>query len=305
MTRHTAGTLMVVTSAAGFATLAIFVKYAYAAGVSTVTMLTVRFILAALALWMVIELRKIPAAIDKKLAIKLFLMGTFGYGTMSMLFASALQYLPASLAAMLLYAYPALVSVITFAIGDEVLNWIKGIALTICFTGLFLVLGVSFDNIDMLGVILGLGSALVYSCYIVIGNRVLKSVDSLVATTYVCSSCGVTLLVVGWACGLQSLNFAPSGWAALLGMAVLGTIVGILGFFAGMSRIGAANASIVSTLEPVITVILSAFLLAENLTLIQILGGVLIMSGVIVLQLWNKGRAQSSELAANENLPQL
>ena len=59
-----------------------------------------------------------------------------------------------------------------------------------------------------------------------------------------------------------------------------------MGFFAGMSRVGATNASIISTLEPVITVLLSVALLNENITPLQIGGGVLILVGILILQLW-------------------
>lgn len=301
MTQRTSGTLMVLASAAGFATLAIFVKYAYAAGVTTVTMLTGRFLLAALALWAIVIARKIPIVTDKKVVIKLCLMGIFGYCVMSMMFALSLYYLPASLSAMLLYAYPAIVTIIAFAIGDEIFSWNKGIALVMCFVGLFLVLGVSFGEIQPIGIMLSLGAALVYSVYIVVGNRVLKSINSLLATTYVCSAAGIALLVAGWAAGYQSLDFDPHGWVDILGMALLGSIVGILGFFAGMSRIGAANASIISTTEPVITVILSVLLLAETLTLVQVAGGLLIMAGIIVLQVWAKDPAPCIE---NEQLAQ-
>ncbi|MPM76774.1 hypothetical protein SDC9_123773 [bioreactor metagenome] len=164
-----------------------------------------------------------------------------------------------------------------------------------CFVGLFLVLGVSFGGVQPIGIMLGLGAAFVYSIYIVIGNRVLKAINSLLATTYVCSAAGIALLVVGWAGGYQSLDFDPRGWVDILGIAFLGTIVGILGFFAGMTRIGAANASIISTTEPVITVILSVLLLAEELTLLQIGGGFLIMAGIIVLQVWTNDSAPCME----------
>ncbi|MGI6091850.1 MAG: DMT family transporter [Veillonellaceae bacterium] len=302
MTQRTSGTLMVLASAAGFATLAIFVKYAYAAGVTTVTMLTGRFLLAALALWAVVIMRKIPIVTDKKIVIKLCLMGILGYCVVSILFTSTLYYLPASLAAMLLYAYPALVTLIAFIIGDEVFSWNKGIALVICFLGLFLVLGVSFSSLQPIGIMLGLSAALVYSVYIVVGNRVLKSINPLLATTYVCSAAGIALLVGGWAAGYQSLDFDPHGWADIFGMALLGTIVGILGLFAGMSRIGAANASIISITEPVITVILSVLLLAEELTLLQVIGGLLIIAGIIVLQVWAKEQAPYME---NEQLDRI
>lgn len=279
------GALLVLASATGFATLAIFIKIAYAAGANMLTVLTMRFILASLFLWIILKPLGISPRITKKNAIQLFLMGTIGYGSMSFLFAGSLQYLPASLSEMLLFTYPVIVSVLSFVIGVESFSWQKGLALLICSGGLFLILGVSLANVNQLGVILGISGALIYSCYILVSNRVLKNIHSLVATTYVCSAAALTFLIYSSTTGQLLWNFSLSGWLALLGIAFLGTIVGILCFFAGISRIGATNASIISTAEPIITVLLSAIVLGEHLTWLQLLGGFLIIGSILILQL--------------------
>lgn len=283
--QHT-GAVLVALSAAGFATLAIFIKFAYAAGANTITILAGRFVLATICLALILKLRGIPLTLDKDLKKRLFLLGGLGYGSMSMLFALAVMYLPASLAAMLLYTYPAIVSVLSFFIGDEQYRWSKGLALAICFSGLFLVLGVSFDNVSLLGFILGLGSAVVYSVYIVVGNRLLKNTDPLVTTTYVCAAAAVVFVLSGAATNTLIFSLPAQGWLSIIGIALFATIVGIMGFFAGMSRVGATNASIISTLEPVITVMLSVALLNEKITPLQISGGMLILVGILILQLW-------------------
>ncbi|CQR70358.1 threonine and homoserine efflux system [Sporomusa ovata DSM 2662] len=280
------GALLVAASAAGFATLAIFIKFAYAAGASMITILAGRFVLAAICLPILLKWRGISLMIDKALLLRLALLGGLGYGSMSMLFAMTLKYVPASLAAMLLYTYPAIVSVLSFFIGDEKYTWQKGLALTVCFSGLFLVLGISFDNVSMLGFVLGLGSALVYSVYIVIGNRLLKNANPLVTTTYVCASAAIIFLVTGVATDSLNWSLPLTGWLSIIGIALLPTIVGIGGFFAGMSYVGATNASIISTLEPIITVLLSVALLNEKITPLQVGGGILILGGIVFLQLW-------------------
>lgn len=289
--KNTAGILMIMASAAGFATLAIFIKVAYAAGINTVTMLTLRFLLAAATLWLILYFRGTLPHISKKLSVQLFLMGTLGYGTMSFFFALALKYLAASLAAMILYTYPALVSLLAFAIGDEQVTLPKCSALAVCFAGLFLVLGVSFNGVNPLGIFLGLGAAVVYSAYIVIGNRVLRQVDPMGAATIVCTAAGMTLLLGGGLTGELQFAISIQGILATLGIAFFGTVIGILCFFAGMSRIGAANAAIISTTEPVITVLLSCMLLSEKITPLQVGGGFLILSGVIILQVWTGNRS--------------
>lgn len=283
---QTTGALIIIASAAGFATLAIFIKFAYGAGATAITILTVRFILATLFLGLILKFRNISMHVNKKLAIQLCLMGIIGYASMSALFASSLHYLPASLSAMLLYTYPALVSLLSFAVGDEHFTWPKGMALTICFAGLFLVLGVSFAGVQPLGILLAIGASVTYACYIVVGNRVLNNVDPLITTTYVCAAAAVTFMLVGMITDNISFTLPLQGWLAILGITVFATLVGVLGFFAGMSRIGATNASIISTIEPVITVLLSAILLEEKVTLTQAGGGALILAGIIILQMW-------------------
>lgn len=282
----TYGVVMVLFSAAGFSTLGIFIKFAYAAGVNTITLLTLRFVLCAAGLIAILKLRRIKFAVSKKLACQLFLMGGLGYGTMSFFFAASLSYLPASLSAMMLYTYPALVSLLSFATHAEQFSWQKGVALAITFIGLFLVLGSSFAGINMFGCILALLGAIVYSVYIVAGNRILKNVSSLVSTTHICVSAGLIFLVVGLVSQEFTLHLSTVGWLSMIGIAIFATLFGILGFFAGMSRIGATNASIISTVEPVLTVILSALLLDERITLAQSFGGVLILAGILILQLW-------------------
>lgn len=285
MNQQHLGALLVVISSAGFATLPIFIKMAYTAGANTLTVLTFRFLLAALLLWIFLKALGISPRINTKTAFRLSLMGIIGYGSMSFFFASSLQYLSASLAEMLLFTYPVLVSIMSFIIGVEQFNWQKGLALIICVSGLFLILGISLASISQLGVALGLGSAVVYSCYIMISNRVLKDVHSLVATTYVCSAAALAFALYTSVTDQLILTLPLTGWLALLGIAFFGTIVGILCFFAGIIRIGAANASIISTAEPAIAVLLSALVLGEQLTLLQGIGGLLIVTSILVLQL--------------------
>lgn len=279
------GALLVIASAAGFGTLAIFIKFAYAAGANTVTILALRFLIAALLFWGVIKVRGIKIDIERSVVVRILALGGIGYGAMSTLFANTVKVLPASLAGMLLYTYPAQVSILAVLMGDEQFGWKKGAALGICFAGLALVLDASFEQVSTIGFILGISAAMVYSFYIVLGNRLLKKADALVTTTLVCSAAAFVFLVYGGVTGQLVLNFPVSGWAAILGMAVFATVIAILGFFAGMSHVGATNASIISTIEPVITVILSWFLLGETISLIQLAGGGLILAGVLALQM--------------------
>lgn len=279
------GVLMVLLSAAGFATLAIFIKLAYAAGANTLTILALRFTLASAMLWAILKPLGLSPRIPRKVMFQLFLMGALGYGSMSLLFTLTVQYLPASLAEILLFTYPAIVSILSFILGEDRFTWIKGSALTACFIGMILILGLSFSGLNPMGLLTGLAGASIYSIYILVGNRVLKQAHSLVATTYVCSSAAAIFLLTSVFSGSLILSLPTNGWLSIIGIAFFATIVGILGFFMGLTRIGATNASIISTAEPVITVLLSVVILGEHLTGIQLFGAALVVASIVLLQL--------------------
>lgn len=288
------GAWFIVASAAGFATLGILIKYAFAGGANIVTILAGRFLIAAVFLLLYLRLRRIPLTISRKAFWQLTLMGAVGYGGMSMLYANGIHYLPASLTGLLLYTYPALVSLLAVLVGDERCTVQKGVALVICSAGLVLILGASFAGARLEGVLSVLGAAVIYSCYILIGNRILKSLDPLVTSLYVCSSAGLAFLLYGLASGDLLLKMVPAGWLSILGIAVFPTLFGVIGFFAGLRLIGATNASIISMLEPLITVLLSALLLGERIGWLQGLGGAVLLLGAVILQLWGNGARRTT-----------
>jgi drug/metabolite transporter (DMT)-like permease len=99
----------------------------------------------------------------------------------------------------------------------------------------------------------------------------------------------VIMLAAAWVFGLVVLArgaafpVSPVAWAAVGGIALFSTVVAMITFFAGMARLGAADAATLSTLEPVVTVILAAIFLGEAIGGWQIAGGAIILAAVVVL----------------------
>ena len=73
------------------------------------------------------------------------------------------------------------------------------------------------------------------------------------------------------------------GWGAVGAAAIVSTVIAVSTFFAGLARLGAARASVVSTLEPVVTVVLAMALLGERMAPIQVLGGALVLAGALLI----------------------
>src|SRR4051812_34037362 len=107
---HTRGITLCVLSACGFGAMAIFAKYAYDAGFDVVTLLAVRFLLAAAVFWVVVAVRRPPLP-PRRVALTGLPLGGLGYATQAGLFFGALERIDASLTSLLLYTYPAMVFV--------------------------------------------------------------------------------------------------------------------------------------------------------------------------------------------------
>jgi len=127
-----------------------------------------------------------------------------------------------------------------------------------------------------------IAAALVYSVYIVVGANVMKHVTAFQSSAVVFMSAGAVYGTLTFANGVH-LPASNTGWLAMLGMIVFSTIIAITTFLAGLEIVGPTNAAMLSTLEPVVTVLLAAWLFGERLTLITLLGGGLILAAVIIL----------------------
>lgn len=280
------GTLMTAISALGFSTLPIFGMIAYSAGANVTTLLGVRFLIAALILWAYVLLTRRPLP-DLKTGLLLLLMGGAGYTTMSALYLSsvAADRLSPALAALLLYTYPAVVALLAWWFDGQRLSRRQLGALGLALAGLTMVLLVpgSQTLFSLNGALLALGASAVYSTYIFFGSRVTRRVSPMVVTTYVCTAAAAVFLGAGVAAG-QLVPVAAAGWAAIVGTALFATVLAVMLFFAGIERLGPAQASMISTLEPVGTALLSALLFSERLGGWQLTGGVLVLAGILWLQ---------------------
>jgi drug/metabolite transporter (DMT)-like permease len=118
----------------------------------------------------------------------------------------------------------------------------------------------------------------IYSIYITVGARVTRGVDPLACTTVICTAAAVVYAGMAVAGVPAQFPGTVAGWAASLAIAGLSTVVAILAFFAGLQKLGAAQASMLSTLEPV-----AALLLGESIGTTQMIGGALILAGVLWL----------------------
>jgi drug/metabolite transporter (DMT)-like permease len=282
--REREGLLLVLLSAAGFGAMAVLAKLAYAAGASVSEVLTIRFALAAVILGLLAARRPAPAPLTRRSVLAGLGLGAVLYAAEAGLFYASLTRLNADVAELLLYVYPVLVVAGAVALGREAFSRRRGAALTVAVAGVALVLiGGRAVAIDPAGAALALGAALGYTAYILAAGPLGRSVPPLRLAALVCTGAAITFGVAGAVTGDLHFGFGLEAWGWIAAIAIGSTVLPLAAFLAGMERIGAGRAAIVSTLEPPITVALAFLAFGEKLAPLQLAGGLLVVGAVVVL----------------------
>jgi len=283
------GILLVLLSAAGFGLMPVFASYAYATGLNVPTLLFLRFIIGAIILFGYLSLaRKKWVATRKDLAL-FFLLGGVLYALQAFGYFSAIRYMPVPLVALILYLYPVFVAVISHFVNKEHLSKKVVWAIAVSLLGMALVLGRPGGNVNLTGLLYALGAAVVYSSYIIIGNRVALNAPPLVASSFIVLFASIPFLVSGALTGSLQFRFPAMGWPLVLGVGSLSTALPIFCFLRGMNATGPTRASIVSMLEPVVTIAAAAVLLGQRMSVVQAAGGLLVIGGAALVVLAGGG----------------
>jgi drug/metabolite transporter (DMT)-like permease len=301
------GAFLCLGSAACFGTLGVFGKLAGGAGANISSLLLVRFGLAAAAFWLVLRvtggwagLRRLP----RRVVLIGLGLGAAGYSLQSTLFFAAIDRLDVSLVSLLLYTYPAFVTVAALALGRATPSLRIGVALVVASAGLALVLlAAGTGAFDLAGALLALAASVTYTTYILISDRIIGAVDPFALSTLVLTGATASFAAAGLVTGSLDFALPADAWLWLVLIALVSTVVAVSAFFAGLRRVGPSEAAILSTFEPVVTVVLAFLVLGERLTVPQLAGGALVLGAVIVLQLPARRRAARSRRTALRAAP--
>jgi len=289
------GALVCLASAVAFGAMGIFGKLAYDEGATVGTLLAVRFLLAAALFWALVvatgAARQVRALSGRDVGIALAL-GAVGYSAQAGAYFAALQRLDAGLLSLLLYTFPAMVTVAAVALGRERASRRKAGALVVASAGLILVLaGAGAGALDPVGALLGVTAAVVYTTYILTSAGVAERVGPLLLSALVCTGAATTLtLATVFEGDLHLGDVSAAGFGWLAGIAVVSTVGAVSLFFAGLKRVGPTTASILSTAEPVTTVVLAFLAFGESLGPVQLAGGALVLAAALVLSVRSQGR---------------
>ncbi len=284
MDEQSAGIILIIISAIGFGTLGIFGVIASDEGLTIPTVLALRFAFATAFIWAILWLRGRFRLLRGRILVIALGLGAFGYTAQSGLYFLGLEFMTAGMVAIILYTYPAFVVCIVAIFHPSRITSMLILALALAIVGVMLITGADPAGVNPVGVFIVLGAALSYSLYIVVSQRALLTVDPEILTAYVLPAAAVSFLLFGVGTDTLAMPATVEAWGVTLAIAVIATVIPVLTFFAGVSRIGASRASIISAAEPGVTVALGALLLGEPVTAVTVIGGGLILTGVLLIQ---------------------
>ncbi|MCY4538445.1 MAG: EamA family transporter [Chloroflexi bacterium] len=285
--REREGFLWILVAAIGFAFIPTIVKTVYShSNLEPLDLAVWRFILAVPLIWMLVGLRNRSHSLSQGEGISplgaIFIGALFAAAVLCAFFA--LQRLPGSTYVVLFFTYPAMIVLLSTFLGEAISPraWLAlalvGVALTVPD---FIVP----DAVDPVGAILALANAAFVAAYYLLARRVLEGVEDISRAS--AQMMGATLLILLLSVPMRGLQLPqnPATLIGLFGIATLGTVLPVFATNIAIQRIGPARASLVSTVEPVLAMIVAMILLGEVIVPLQWLGAALIVGSVVILQL--------------------
>lgn len=279
------GTLLVFLAAAAYACLPIFIRSIYKVeSIQAADIAVWRFVFAVALVWPVLFMSGQGESVRQlsrpQTGVLLGLGGLFSVSGVTS--ALALERVPASTYTLLLYTYPAMVAVLSFALG-EILPINKWLAVGLALLGCALTVSGPIKIKNPLDIAFPFINAFAYAVYLIIAGRY-NRVSGMASGVVSMSGTLIALVILIPFWGIHTPQ-TTEGWLYIAGLGIISTVLPITLMFKGISMIGASNAAILSTLEPIITVFLAALILSEDISPLQLAGGGLIIASVVLLHL--------------------
>lgn len=268
-------------SALALGTAPILGKVAYAAGMDPYSLTAVRTLLAAAALWLFFlstsKNRKFiyiyPAGILISAAA-----GALN-GLSSLLYYNGLTLIDAGVGQMLYSLYPLFVVIIRRLDGQLVSNWTK-VRLVMALTAVVLIVAPKGGEVDLTGAALMLGAGLMYAAHLAVSQRVLYEMPAPTVTLYVLSTMTVVVCVAYVLHGpgdIPATGLPPT--MLLAGITVASRLL----MFLGVKKLGSIQTALLGVTEILVTLVLSIFILNEQLIARQWIGAAILIASLLLI----------------------
>lgn len=279
LSKEQVGSLYAISSGLCYGFLGYFGVQLLKSNLSIANMLFWRFLVAAFFTFIILMFKGKNIFQPLTENLKIIFYGIAFYGTSSITYFIGSNYIGTGLTMVVFFIYPAIVMLFNWILYNEGISKTYYLAFSMIIVGILLLADLHELKLDFLGIGFGILSAICYACYVVASKK--SNVSPLISTSMVLIGCSIACLIVACFKG----NFVipdRNNWLNITFMAIICTALPILLLLKGLKYISSEKAAIVSVLEPVFVLISGIVLLGETVSVMQILGTIIILSGALI-----------------------
>lgn len=281
----TRGFIAVILSAVLFGLMPVFAKIVYGSGGNAITLVFLRFALSILPALIYLRVKRIPVKVEKRQLRDIVVISIAGYGSTAFLLFTSYQYIPSGMSTTIHFVYPALVIAGGILFFHEKPGALRICCMLLCLTGI----GLFFDGNSggsMMGILIAFASGVTYSFYILALDKTsVKMVPAVKMIFYMHLISSIFILIVSPYLGGITWNMAPSGWLAAAALSIVISFGAVQLFQCGVHIIGPSNTALLSTFEPLTSLVVGSLMFGERFTVRSAVGCGLILVSVVLLAL--------------------
>lgn len=263
-----------------------------------VAMLFWRFFLASLWIMGTFFFQERPRTLPAQrfwLQLKTIASMIVAYTASTFLYFTAAQYIGTGTAMVIFFAFPVFVTIFAWCLTDWKMNMHALLSLLIVVMGLIFLKGWGMHSLNVAGVLIALGSAFSYATYVYTCQHSVRTIHSLWLSFYICFGNAAIFFIVALSTHQFAFPHALSIWMDALALGIIATALPVQLMLNGLKYISSIKASILTVLEPIVTVLIGLSLLHEPMTWIQMLGVIIVLLGALLIQ-FERGADQVMEL---------
>ena len=291
-----AGAIVAFIAAVFFSTKAIFVKLTYLYGADAISALALRMIMALPMLLVIAwySTRQGARPLTRADWKAVFLLGFVGYYLSSLLDFLGLEYITASLERLILFLYPTIVALISWAFLKKPIGKSGIAALALSYIGISISVVKDLEHTGDATTLL-IGGGLIFACtityaiYIVGIGQMVGRIGALRFSAYatvVAAICCLTQFILTRP--LSALDLPVEVYWYSLAMAIIATVLPVIMTAKAIQMIGAPRVAIIGAVGPIATIVMAWKWLGEPIGWEQLAGAALVMSGVLLISVKKK-----------------
>ena len=283
MNTTTKGLLATMISAVIYGFIPLFVKTICAGGGNSVSAAFYRFFLSVPVLYIYLKAQGISMRITRTEFAKIALITIFGYGGTAVLLFSSYNFIPSGMSTTIHFMYPVFTILGCMIFFKEKVSPLKLLCVVLCFGGILL-----FYNGESGGSVLGMAlsflSGVTYAFYtIYLEKSGLQKMENLKLIFYMNTVAAAMILVMALLTAQFTLRLTPLAWGTAVFFATATSLIGVLGYQIGVKCIGPQNAAILSTFEPITSVIVGVLVYREAFSARTLFGCLCVLSAVVIV----------------------